>query len=281
MPTLDEHPAINLAKILGVGDSGTAKSGSLASLALAGYKLKIADFDNGLDVLIGLLQDHPKWNQIKKNIEYETFTNEYEWADKDVKISMAQIKPTDVIKSKPKTVSAWNRGLAQIGRWTAEGPDTWLVVDSLSLLAIKCMENTQALTGSLGKNPTQPEWGNAMSDLENFLQLMSSKAVTCNTIMFAHKTYVEGDNGISIPYPRALGNKLPPKVPQYFNTMIGYIVSGSGDNVKRKIVTTPYQGLGFKTTAPTKVKNEYILDPKTPEHGLIDFVRNIGVELPK
>lgn len=274
MPTLDEHPGNNLLKILGVGDSGTAKSGSLASLALAGYKLKIADFDNGIDVLVGILKSHPKWDTVKKLIEYETFTNDYSWEDKPP-VPQPGLKITDIRRSKPKSASAFNRGLAKISEWTAEGPDTFLVIDSLTRLGQKSMENTQALTGNLGKQPTQPEWGGAMADLENFLQLMSSSAVTCNTIMFAHKTYVEGDDGVSVPYPLALGAKLPPKVPTYYNTMLGYVISGTGENVKREIVTTPYRGLGFKTTAPTKVQPRYTLDPKTPEKGLVDFVHDV------
>jgi hypothetical protein len=109
---------------------------------------------------------------------------------------------------------------------------------------------------------------------------MASKKVTCNTIMFTHKTYVEGDDGIATPYPLALGTKLPPKVPRYFNTMIGYVVEGSGDTAQRLIVTTPYRGLGFKSASPLTVKPHYLLNPKTPEKGLIDLVRDIGVSPP-
>lgn len=272
MTTLDEHPGNDLLKILGVGDSGTAKSGSLASLALAGYKLKIADFDNGLDILIGLLKPHPKWDEIKKNIEYETFTNKYAWKSSP---PLGATKVTDIKKGYPITTDAWVRGLNKISEWTAEGPDTFLIIDSLTNLAWGAMENVQALTGNSGKQPTQPEWGAAMSDLENFLRLMKGRDVTCNTLMLAHKTYVEGDDGVALPYPTALGSKLPPKIPTYYNTMLGYVISGSGDKVRREIVTTPYRGLGFKTTAPTKVQSRYVLDPETPEKGLIDFVNDV------
>lgn len=278
MPSLTDHPSADLVKMLGVGDSGCAKSGSLASLALAGYRLFIADFDNGLDVLANILRPYP---EALARVNYETFTNTYEWGGGEVKISPGQVKPTEIVKSKPKTVDAFRRGLRYISEHSAEGPDAFLVVDSLTALGIKSLENTQALTGSLGKNPTQPEWGNAMADLENFLQLMASAAVTCNTVMFTHKTYVEGDDGVATPYPLALGSKLPPKVPRYFNTMVGYVVSGTGENTRREIVTTPYRGLGFKTTSPMTVKGKYALDPKHPEKGLIDFIKDIGVEPPK
>lgn len=277
MPSLSDHPASSLLKILGVGDTGTAKSGSLASLALAGYYLKIADFDNGVDVLFNLLKGHP---EALARVEYETFTNEYEWTGEAPKGAYGEINPTKIRKSKPKTTDAFHNGLRKVSEWTSCGPDTWLVVDSLTALGAKSMENTQALTGTLGKPPTQPEWGSAMADLENFLQLMASKAVTCNTIMFTHKTYVETDEGVSSPYPMALGSKLPPKVPRFFNTMIGYVVEGADDSAQRKIVTNPWRGLGFKTTNPGAVKSQYVLNAKTPEKGLIDFVKDVGVALP-
>lgn len=268
MPTLDQHSSTNLAKILAVGDSGTAKTGSLASLALAGYRLNIADFDNGLDVIVGMLKDHPDWKAIASRIDYETFTDTYG-------------DPKATGRYAPKTGDAFSRGLKWIAEKTSEGPDSWLVIDSLTRFCDRAMDRTLALTGRLGQQPQLQEWGAAMADIEAFLGLMASAQVTCNTIMFAHKTYVEGDDGVAVPYPRALGSKLPPKVPSFFNTMIGYVVAGSGENVKREIVTTPYRGLGFKTPAPTKVKSKYLLDPKTPEKGLIDFVRDIGVAGPQ
>src|SRR5216683_1625548 len=51
MPTLSNHQSNDFTKMLIMGDSGTGKTGALASLVKAGYKLRILDFDNGLDVL--------------------------------------------------------------------------------------------------------------------------------------------------------------------------------------------------------------------------------------
>ena len=51
MPTLSHHQSNEFTKLLIEGDSGSGKSGSLASLVKAGYKLRILDFDNGLEPL--------------------------------------------------------------------------------------------------------------------------------------------------------------------------------------------------------------------------------------
>ena len=44
-------------KALVTGDSGSGKTGALASLAQAGFKLRILDTDRGADILANLLQN--------------------------------------------------------------------------------------------------------------------------------------------------------------------------------------------------------------------------------
>ena len=51
LPRLSSGSAGRFVKLLYIGDSSTGKTGSLVSLVKAGYRLKILDLDNGLDVL--------------------------------------------------------------------------------------------------------------------------------------------------------------------------------------------------------------------------------------
>ena len=51
MAKLSAHKESKPFKGMIIGDSGSGKTGSLASLAAAGYKLVIMDFDSGLDIL--------------------------------------------------------------------------------------------------------------------------------------------------------------------------------------------------------------------------------------
>lgn len=69
MPTLENYKAEKPIKMLVMGDTGTGKTGALASLANAGYKLHILDYDNGLDILSTKVKP-----EFLKNIEYETLT---------------------------------------------------------------------------------------------------------------------------------------------------------------------------------------------------------------
>ena len=51
MPTLEEHISQKTVKMLLLGESGSGKTGLLGTLPPAGYRLFIADFDSGLDIL--------------------------------------------------------------------------------------------------------------------------------------------------------------------------------------------------------------------------------------
>ncbi len=57
MPSLLDHHAASVIKLLAVGESGTGKSGMLASLATAGYHLWLLDYDNGIDVIYNALKE--------------------------------------------------------------------------------------------------------------------------------------------------------------------------------------------------------------------------------
>ena len=72
MPSLSNHQSNSFTKVLLCGDSGSGKSGALASLVSAGYTLRILDMDNGLDSLkTFILRDCPdKLN----NVEYRTLS---------------------------------------------------------------------------------------------------------------------------------------------------------------------------------------------------------------
>ena len=76
MPSLDQHHSSKLVKVLYIGDSGTGKTGSLASLVGAGYVLKILDLDNGLDALVQFVRkDRPERQSF---VDFETVRDVYQ-----------------------------------------------------------------------------------------------------------------------------------------------------------------------------------------------------------
>ena len=51
MANISKHKSAEYTKLMLVGDSGAGKTSALASLANAGYNLRILDFDDGLSIL--------------------------------------------------------------------------------------------------------------------------------------------------------------------------------------------------------------------------------------
>src|SRR5262245_27397253 len=69
MPSLSQHQSGEFTKLLLIGDSKSGKTGSLAPLAFK-YKLRILDFDNGLDALVQVIK--MKEPKALDNVEFRT-----------------------------------------------------------------------------------------------------------------------------------------------------------------------------------------------------------------
>ena len=72
MPQGTKHQSRKVTKLLNIGGSKSGKTGALIPLLEAGYRLVIADFDNGLDIIHHMLRDKPK---VLDQMYYETFTD--------------------------------------------------------------------------------------------------------------------------------------------------------------------------------------------------------------
>lgn len=250
MPSLSEHPSASVTKLLLVGDSGTGKTGSLASLAEAGYNLRILDFDNGLDILRHLCSP-----EALAKIEYETCTDIY-----SSKSGKPVVTKAEAWARAMKLLDSWHEGVV---KWSA---DDILVIDSLTLLGRAVMNYVMYLNGKIGQRPQIQHWGEAMDLLESLLAQLYSDAVKCNVIITSHISYVESDDGggAIAGYPSALGNKLPPKVGRYFNSMLLARTVGS----KRVIETTSQPKIQCKNPAPNKMPKQLPL-----ETGLAEFFK--------
>lgn len=246
MPNLSEYQAIQPIKMLFVGDSGKGKTGALASLAEAGFNVRILDFDRGVGILASILKSKP---EALSKIIYETCTDQFQEIG-------GKIIPVGV-------PSAFTKGLRLLTHWKTKELDlgkitTWtrnevLVLDSFTHMCNAAMVYVMALNNRSGDHPWQGDWGQAMDYMENVLKLLYSDAIKCHVIVNTHITFVggtENDKGQvtgAKPYPNALGQKLPPKVGQYFNTMLQADSVGLGNNAKRIIRTTPNGELGIKS----------------------------------
>lgn len=275
MPPISAHQSGKTTKMLFLGDAGAGKTGALASLAAAGYNLRILDLDNGVDVIKNLLCS-PKTKYKVKNldsqVQYVTLTDPMKRGT--VKTADGKIMANGALV--PAAAKAWENSIKLLNDWT-DGETklgsilTWtpqdiLVIDSLTTLSSAAMNFILGLNGRLGQPPFQADWGDAQRLVEGLLNMLYDEHVQCNVIVIAHVTYIGEDNTPLRGYPNTLGKALPPKVGRYFNSMLMAKSTGTGAAVRRKILTNTSGFIDLKNTAPLDVKPEYDLETGLAEY---------------
>lgn len=223
MPTLSNHQSNSFTKVLLLGDAKSGKTGSLVSLVKAGFKLRILDLDNLLDILkYKILDECPE--QID-NVEFLTIRDNYKAGPQG-----------SVIDGKPK---AWVTTIKMLDNWkyTDEsgietdlgkpalwGSDSILVIDSLSRLCDAAYDFHESIIprGKSGDYDGRAVYGNAQDDVEKVLAMLTSRSFATNLIVIAHGIYQDLPDGTTKIFPQGVGQKLSPKIPQYFPNYIRY-----------------------------------------------------------
>jgi len=279
MPTLSHHQSDESIKMLLIGDSGSGKSGALAALAAVGYKLRIIDLDNGLDILYSTLSKFaPK---ALENVVFETITNKVKsvngrivaqgnpdawnkamnllthWkvgtAGQEAKPAMPVAGTTIVTPAKAAVpASADYYDLGPISSW---GRDTVLVIDSGTFLAQMAMDSVLFLNGRFGGKIEIQDYMEAMRLIEGLLTLLYSPEIKCNVIFTSHIAYL-GDEGFIKGFPATIGQKLSPKVGRYFNNCLQVATKGSGAQMKKVIKTVSQANIELKSSNPYSLPAE-------------------------
>ena len=110
------------------------------------------------------------------------------------------------------------------GDVTAFGPDSALILDSLSGLSIIALQTAVGFKPS----PHQGEWGSAMSLIENVLLKLSSDCQCYFTVTGHIEKEPDEITGMSKVAVSTLGKKLAPKIPRFFGEVIRARKSGTG-----------------------------------------------------
>lgn len=263
MPTLSDHQSNKFTKLLLIGDSKSGKTGSLVSLVKAGYKLRILDFDNLLDVLKYYVQR--ECPEMMGNIEYRTLRDKlkatplgYIIDGKPTAFATA-IRMLDNWKYKDEEGNETDLGVP--AEW---GPDCILVIDSLSRLCDAAYDFREPLTprGKSGDYDARAVYGDAQDAVEKMLADLTSDGFQTNLIVIAHIQYMDLPDGTKKGYPQGVGQKLSPKIPQYFPSVVLYTNRGG----HRTIQTNSSPLIDLANPAP------FAMEPSYPvEDGLAKF----------
>lgn len=281
----DERPI----KMLYLGHTGAGKTGSLCSLAAAGYNLRLLSIDGDPEIIEGLLTDKQSiyrqarqglWTQeqadsVLQRASFLTCTEEYT-------LQGARALPRATAWNRVnQTLNNWVDGeqkLGNIGKWTSRDI---LVIDSFSRLCEAAMNFQLAINGNIGKGPQVGSSGandytsmNRM--IAEWLDFIKCDEVKCNVIVICHIQFMAELNANPgrvqqtdlKGFPQTVGRQIAPKVGQYFNHALRAKSTGSGAQTRRVIVTNNDENIELKNTAPLKVKDQYPLETGLAEYFL-------------
>lgn len=273
MPSFRDHVSNVIVKLLLLGDAKSGKTTALGSLVTAGYKLRILDMDNLLDVLVKrVIRENP--NAPPDAIDYVSLRDHY----KPGPIGM-------VIDGKPK---AWLSSLNLLNHWkytdprtgivtdlgkpATWGPDTILVIDSLTRWSDAALEHHEVLAGS--KMDGRMVHYNAQCDVEKQIAGLTSDGFDTNVIVICHGVLQDRPDGTKKMFPKSVGSALNPIIPSYFPNFIHLHKNGE----KRALKYTSSPMIDLAVTDIAALPKEGSLDV---ENGLAQFFAILRGSSPK
>lgn len=250
MAALSEYRPAQTVKMILFGHPGSGKTGALASLVKAGYKLRILDFDGLLHSLIHFV----KKTCPEKEGNVDVISLNDRWENNGVGLGIKGV-PTAFTRT-TKVLNDWP-GLGKPESW---GPSSILVIDSLTQLSNAATNWAASYHGSPdGRKQTYE----AQKAVNHLMQLLKSDDFNTNVIVTCHPRLQQLDDGTQKMLPIAPGDKLSPQIPAYFSTIASMQTSGAAD-AKRSI--------SVKATVMLDLRTPKALDKTYPiETGLADL----------
>lgn len=252
MPSLNAHHSNQLVKLLSIGDAKSGKTGSLVSLVKAGYKLRILDMDNLLDILKGaIMKECP---EMIENVQFVTLRDKVKMSANGSVIDGAPKAWTSAIKM----LDHWKDGDIDLGKPKDWGPECILVIDSLSRLCDAAYDFHESIIprGKSGDYDGRAVYGNAQDDVERVLANLTSSGMGTNVIVIAHVSYIDLPDGTTKGFPQGVGQKLSPKIPQYFPSVVLYTKDGD----KRSIQTASTRLIDLANPKPFEMEKKYSIE---------------------
>jgi hypothetical protein len=234
------------------GDSKSGKTGSLASLVLAGYKLRILDYDNGLDVLKQFVgRERP---DLLANVEFRTLRDRRKATPAGSVIDGSPRAFVDGLR----LLDRWKYDDVDLGLPSGWGADTICVVDSLTFMSDAAYDFREPLVprGRDGKYDARAVYKDAQDAIENVLALLTSESFATNVIVISHIKYIENPDGTKKGYPNSVGSALSPLIPRYWNNIFRYVNIGG----RRKIETKSTAMFDLANAKPFKLKGYYDIE---------------------
>lgn len=265
MNMAEEVEVPQVVKMLNLGKSGTGKTGSLCSLAMAGYHLHILDYDNGVNIIRNTLREECPAALAK--VTYEPLRDKIKLVNGIPKLQ----KPLTAYASAGKILGEWiDKGL---------GPNDVVVLDTLSTFSQCAFDYGLSLSGRLYERPQLQDYGWMADSVRLFIELLTSPDLNCHVVVNTHVRFLADEEiALLISYstdpkkevdveaakttglPDAKGQEIPRIVARYFNTTTLSRSLGQGPGARREITTIPIGVVEVKSSAPKTVKAKYPIE---------------------
>jgi hypothetical protein len=261
--------AVNLAtkglRILLIGYPGTAKTGCLAALLNAGFKMRYIDFDGNLDPLINYSDPSRLHDLDAVFLEDKMRAGGRFMEPVGIPHAFADaLKLMDEWKYTDEEGKEVNLGSSK--DW---GPDTVVVLDSTTKLGDACMRRAMKLLNRTPDKMSQQVWGLAIQEQGAFLEKLTSPTNRFHIIVIAHlkivspREVLKDDDRLTatikeeqaelVPtrlYPSVLGHAFPQFVGAEFPIIIEAEKVTKGGVTKRTLNTSPKVFLDLKCPMP-------------------------------
>ncbi len=263
-------PSRNI-RMLYAGHTGSGKTGSLCSLAAAGYNVRVLDLDDGCEI----------HEDFKFNLEKSIYRRERPglWTAEQAKTMPERLTSTVIteqylIKGMQAVArgTAWNRISQQLIAWKLH---EWtnrdvLVIDSFSRFCDAAMNFQLAINNRAGQQPQvgtsgSNDYTQAFKYIRDFLDLLkNADDINCHVIICCHIKFMEEPGAQQATdrsrrnikgFPQTIGRQLSPEVGQFFNHTLLAKQLGS-----RRIIATQFDDdINLKSSVPLSAKPQYDL----------------------
>ena len=166
-----------------IGYPGSGKTGALASLLNVGYKVRVLDFEGNFQPLIGFADERGL-----ANLDVITFQDRFRNGDKYMEV----IGIPEAFNNSMRMLQEWkykdeDGTEINLGKSAEWGPDTILVVDSLTSLAMTIKSRAMKMNNKTPANMTSAVWGHMVADLEKFIDTLKADHRRHHLIINTHK----------------------------------------------------------------------------------------------
>jgi len=168
----------------------TGKTGSIAALVNAGYRVILAAFDPGYDILLNLIDPAQQDNLIILPFEdrrgFQGMDSKAMTVGRLGEATAFAKLASFLNDGRARQAECQGGEIVELGPSDTWGYDTFLVVDNLSSMGTAAFERSLSLQGKTQRTKNRRDWGFAQDEVDNVLIQLASSYYHYHLVVLAH-----------------------------------------------------------------------------------------------